>query len=159
MFRELVRKKQQLPLEECIEVLQKETRGVLSVVGDGGYPYGAPMNHWYNEEDGAVYFHCGNIGHRLDALRACDKVSFCVTEAGSPKADHPWALEVRSVVVFGRMEVISDPEQVCDISARLSRKFTRDEDYIRDEIAQHGHRTLLLRLRPEHICGKRVLEA
>ena len=69
MFRELVRKKQALSREECIEVLQKETRGVLSVIGDGGYPYGAPMNHWYNEEDGCIYFHCGNAGHRVDALR------------------------------------------------------------------------------------------
>ena len=160
MFRELTRKQQALSPEECAALLTRETRGVLCVNGDGGYPYGAPMNHYFEPSDGCIYFHCGTqSSHRLDALRACDKVSFCVTEAGSPKADHPWALEVRSVVVFGRMEVISDPEQVCDISARLSRKFTRDEDYIRDEIAQHGHRTLLLRLRPEHICGKRVLEA
>ena len=54
MFRELVRKKQALSREDCIDVLQKESRGVLSVVGDGGYPYGAPMNHWYNEEDGDI---------------------------------------------------------------------------------------------------------
>ena len=31
-------------------------RGVLSVLDDNGYPYGIPMNHWYNEEDGKLYF-------------------------------------------------------------------------------------------------------
>ena len=72
MFRELLRKKQALSREDCIDVLQKETRGVLSVIGDDGYPYGTPMNHWYNEDDGAVYFHCGNVGHRLEALREND---------------------------------------------------------------------------------------
>ena len=34
MFRELVRKNKQIPAEECIALLTKETRGVLSVNGD-----------------------------------------------------------------------------------------------------------------------------
>ena len=69
LFRELTRKKQQLSNEECIELLKTEKRSVLSVMGDDGYPYGMPMNHWYDEEDGNIYFHCGRAGHRLDALK------------------------------------------------------------------------------------------
>ena len=34
MFREVTRKKQQLPLEECIEIMKAQPRGVLSVLGD-----------------------------------------------------------------------------------------------------------------------------
>ena len=78
MFREMIRTAKQLPMEECITILKNEKRGVLSVLGDEDYPYGMPMNHFYNEDDGAVYFHCGKVGHRLDALRKHDKVSFCV---------------------------------------------------------------------------------
>ena len=59
MFRALARKKQQISREECIDLLTRETRGVLSVIGDGGYPYGMPMNHFYCPEDGKIYFHCG----------------------------------------------------------------------------------------------------
>lgn len=69
MFRELIRQNKKLSMEECIYVLKTEKRGVLSVNGDNDYPYGMPMNHWYNEEDGKIYFHCGNVGHRLDALK------------------------------------------------------------------------------------------
>ena len=54
MFRELVRKNKQLPIEECIALLTRETRGVLSVNGDDGYPYGMPMNHFYNPEDSYI---------------------------------------------------------------------------------------------------------
>ena len=36
MFRELVRKKQQLTHGECVELLKNEMRGVLSVMGDDG---------------------------------------------------------------------------------------------------------------------------
>ena len=54
MFREMVRKKQQLTREEAIELLKKEPRGVLSLLGDDGYPYGVPIDHWYNSEDGWI---------------------------------------------------------------------------------------------------------
>ena len=43
MFRTLVRRKQQLPQEECVRILETEKRGVLSVLGDDGYPYGMPL--------------------------------------------------------------------------------------------------------------------
>ena len=26
------------------------------------------MNHFYNEDDGAIYFHCGRGGHREEAI-------------------------------------------------------------------------------------------
>lgn len=51
MFREMLRKKQQLSEEECINILKNQLRGVLSVLGDDEYPYGMPMNHFYCEED------------------------------------------------------------------------------------------------------------
>ncbi len=41
----------------------------------------------------------------------------------------------------------------------LSRKFTQDEEYIQKEIEQHAHKTVLLKLAVENICGKRVTEA
>ena len=158
MFRELMRKNQQLTDAECIEVLETETRGVLSVIGDEGYPYGTPINHFYNDEDGCIYFHCGNFGHRLEALQACDKVSFCVYDKGA-RMEGDWALTVKSVIIFGRIEIISEVEKVVDIVTKLSYKFTQDDEYIQREIASAAHKTLLLRLVPEHICGKRVNES
>ena len=158
MFRELVRKNKQISREDCIAVLEKETRGVLSVIGDEGYPYGTPMNHWYDEEDGCVWFHCGNIGHRLEALRKNDKVSFCVCDQGY-RREGEWAYNVRSVIIFGRMQIVDDYETIVNITTKLSHKFTQDDDYIRREIRDHAHRTLLLRLVPEHMCGTLVEES
>ena len=159
IFRELTRKKKALGAEECLEVLRTEKRGVLSVIGDGGYPYGMPMNHYYCDEDGAVYFHSGKgKGHRNDALGACRKASFCVYDAGE-REDGDWVLTVRSVIVFGRIETVEDPARVAEITAALSRKFTEDEAYIRAEIGQYLNATVLLRLVPEQITGKRVKES
>ena len=158
MFRELVRKNKQLDNKDCINILKNETLGVLSVIGDDGYPYGMPMNHWYNEDDGCIYFHTGNIGHRLDALRRCEKVSFCTYDKGY-REEGEWAFKVKSVIVFGRIDILNDIETIIDITTKLSYKFTTDKEYIKKEIKESGHRTLLLRLKPEHICGKLVTEA
>lgn len=158
MFRELTRKNKQISMEECIRVLKNETRGVLSVLGDNEYPYGMPMNHWYNEKDGKIYFHCGKKGHRLDALKNHDKVSFCVYDEGY-RNDGEWALNVKSVIVFGKIDIIDDMDKIVNISTNLSHKFTQDEAYIREEIEKYAHETLLLQLTPEHICGKLVKES
>lgn len=158
MFRELTRKHKQITAEECAEVLKTETRGVLSVIGDEGYPYGMPMNHYYNEDDGCIYFHCGKAGHRIDSLRTDNKVSFCVYDHGY-RNEGEWFLRVKSVIVFGKIEIISDWDMIVDISTGLSRKFGRSDEQIREEIESSGKATLLLKLTPENICGKLVNEA
>ena len=158
MFRELVRKNKQLSMEECVYVLKNEKRGVLSVKGDNDYPYGMPMNHWYDEEDGKIYFHCGTIGHRLEALQKDNRVSFCTYDAGYRNPGQ-WPLNIKSVIVFGRIEIVNDLDRIVDITTKLSYKFIQDEKYIKDEIEKHAHRTLLLELTPEHICGKLVTES
>lgn len=157
MFREMQRKKQALDASACVELLKNETRGVLSVIGDDGYPYGMPMNHYYHEEDGCLYFHCGKRGHRIDALSRSQKASFCVFDKGV-REEQGWALTVCSVIVFGDVEIVTDPEVVSDISRKLSHKFTSDEAYIDEEIRKYAASTVLLRLKPLHMCGKRVQE-
>ena len=158
MFRELQRKNKQLSREECVRILKNETRGVLSVVGDGGYPYGMPMNHFYDEESGNIYFHCGKEGHRVDSLKQCDKVSFCVFDKGE-RENGQWAFIVKSVIVFGKIEMAEDIELVSNIARKLGLKFDCDRSYIEKEIKAAAEKTLLLKLVPEHICGKTVTEA
>jgi len=158
LFRELIRKNRKLSMEDCVHILKTEKRGVLSVIGDNNYPYGMPMNHFYNEEDGKIYFHCGKTGHRLDSLKKIDKVSFCTYDKGYQNPGE-WALNIKSVIVFGKIAIVDDIEKISEISAKLSYKFTQDEDYIRTEIEKFAKATLLLELTPEHICGKLVEES
>ena len=158
MFRELIRKNKKIPMEECIRLLENQKRGILSVNGDDGYPYGMPMNHWYDPKDGKIYFHCGYGGHREDALKQSDKVSFCVHDEGSC-SEGSWALHIKSVIVFGRIQLVDDPALIVKIATKLGHKFTEDEGYIQTEIERYAHRTRLLVLTPEHICGKWVEES
>ena len=112
MFREIVRKKQALTADECTQILKTELRGVLSVIGDGGY-----------REEG------------------------------------DWALNIKSVIVFGKIRAVKDFDRAMDICRKLSYKFTSDSEYIEKEIVSFGKNTLCLELIPEHITGKKIKES
>ena len=158
MFREVVRKKQALTKEECEEILIREPRGVLCVNGDDGYPYGMPIDHWYCPENGKIYFHTGKSGHRTDALRRSDKVCYCVYDEGFRK-EGEWALNIKSVIAFGKIRFIEEREEAVEITRKLSFKYTDDADYIEEEIRRSGARVLCLEMTVEHMTGKIVNES
>ena len=160
MFRTMRRFKQQISEEECIRILQEEKRGILSMHGEDGYPYGIPMNHWYNPENGKLYFHCAKTGHKLDAIRKNDKVSYCVYDQGFRK-DGDWALNIRSVVVFCRARIVEDAEDDLRrrIAVGLCRKFTDDEAFLQKELVNAMPRAAFLELTPDHMTGKLVNES
>ena len=151
------RLKQQISEEECIRILKEQPRGVLSMIGDDGYPYGIPMNHLYME-DGHLYFHGTKESHKIDAISKCDKVSYCVYDQGYRK-EGEWALNIISVVVFGRIRVVEDEEKKREICTLLTRKFTDDEEYLQKELKNAFPRVNCLELIPEHMTGKLVNES
>ena len=139
MFRPMAapRAKQQISEEECIQILKEQKRGILCVLGDDDYPYGTPTNHFYNEADGKIYFHSNKKGHKVDAMKKHDKICFVCYDEGFIK-EGDWALNIKSVVVFGKVEFIEDKETVVDIMTQLSHKFTDDEAYIAKEMKAAG---------------------
>lgn len=158
MFREMRRFKQQISNEKCIEILKNEPRGVLSVMGEDGYPYGVPINHYYDEKSGNIYFHGSKQGHKIDSIMNCDKVSLCVYDKGYRK-DGEWALNINSVIVFGRIKPVEDMDKIISVLHGICHKFTDDEKYIKDEIEQHTKNVMILELVPEYITGKLVNES
>ena len=67
MFREMRRKRQLLPPEESLAILERMTGGTLALHGDNGYPYAVPVSYVY--ADGKIYFHGAVQGHKMDAIR------------------------------------------------------------------------------------------
>ena len=78
MFRPIRRKKKEMDIDAAKELLQCSRRGVLAVNGDDGYPYAVPVNYFYDSDAGKIYFHGARVGHKVDALKASDKVCFTV---------------------------------------------------------------------------------
>ena len=150
--------KQQLSDADALEILAKAKRGVLSVVGDDGWPYGIWLNPHYRREDGRIYFHGAKEGHKIDALRRDARVSFTVIDDGV-QDEGSWAYTFRSVVVFGRIEFVENQAFALELCRELARRFNPSEEDIEKEIRMAGARVQMLCLIPEHITGKRVHEA
>ncbi len=156
MFRPMRRHKQALTPEQCVRVLEGEPRGVLSVHGEDGYPYGFPMDHLYL--DGKLYFHCARQGHKLDALRADDRAGYCVMDQGF-RREGEWALNIQSVIVFGRVRKVEDPARREHIARELGLKYYPSAQEVEKELAQALDRAELLELSIEHMTGKLVNES
>ena len=156
MFRSMRRFKQQLSQEECIDILKKEPRGVLAVHGEDGYPYALPMNHIYIDEK--LYFHCAKEGHKLDALKADSRVSFCVMDKGFRK-EGEWALNIKSVIIFGKIKKVTDREKALYVVRQLGLKHYPTPEGVEEEIRKSFDRVQLLELTIDHMTGKLVNES
>lgn len=156
MFREMRRKKQQLTQEECVSLLETLPRGVLAVLGDDDYPYTVPMDFVY--ENGKLFFHCAQTGHKLDAIARHDKVSFCVMDEGF-RREGEWALNIRSVICFGRLHRVTDPQVIENHVRKLGLKYNPDPKDVEREIRESLHHVCVLALDIEHMTGKIVNES
>lgn len=158
MFRPMRRYKQQLSDNDCIQVLKSEMRGVLAILGDDNYPYAIPLSFYFSEEDNKIYFHGAGKGHKIDAIKKCDKASFCILSNGVKVPDRI-GLNFKSIIVFGRIKILEDREKTLDICRKLSKKFNYGNEYIEDEIKKFANVVTVLELTPEQITGKLVNES
>lgn len=158
MFRKMRRFKQQLENDECVSILKKEPRGVLSLIGDDGYPYCIPITHYYDEKNGKIYFHGAKEGHKIDAIKNCDKACFCVYDKGFVK-EGEWALNIKSLVVFGKINFVTDMKKSEEICTHLVQKFTDDQKYLEKELKNALSRVQCLEFTIEHMTGKLVNES
>lgn len=108
MFREITRKNQVLEKDMVEKILETETWGVLSLIGDGDYPYGVPVNYAYC--DGKIYFHGAMKGHKFDAMVKHDKVSFTVVSEDSI-VEKEYTTAYSSVILFGRVACLEGEER------------------------------------------------
>ncbi len=157
MFRKMRRFKQELPKEECIGILIEEKRGVLSVIGDGGYPYGVPIDFFFDKDGGKLYFHSAKVGHKIDAITSCDKVCFTVWRPERLSEDG-WSWYAASVIAMGRAELVDDTQKTLSALRKLGLKYYPDKDGVEREIEKDSARVQIIEMSIEHLTGKRVHE-
>lgn len=152
MFRNMRRLNQALSEEASIQILRRGSFGVMAVSGDDGYPYTVPLSYVYFNEK--LYFHCAKAGHKLDAITANDKVSFCVVDQDEVDPDLFTSL-YRSVIVFGKAHIIKDEETKRFAMAMLAEKYSPNRQERRDgQISRQMPQLGIIELTIEHISGK-----
>ena len=157
MFREMRRKKQQLTDAECIDILARNTSGVLAVLGDDDYPYAVPLS--YYSDTNKIYFHCAKSGHKLDAIQRNCKSSFCVIDQDLI-IPAEYTTYFRSVIVFGRIRVLQDEQEKRAAIEKLAIKYAPDDsiDGRQQAIDREWAPLCMLEMNIEHMTGKEAIE-
>lgn len=109
MSHEMRRKDRLITQEDARELLEKGIYGVLSTIGEDGYPYAVPVNYVCDEE--AVYFHCAKgCGRKLENLNFSPKAGFTVVGASEVLADQ-FAMNYESVVITGVVSEVTEGKE------------------------------------------------
>lgn len=152
MFREMRRNRQLLPVAESKAILENSATGILAVSGDDDYPYTVPVNYAYVGD--SIYIHSAKEGHKIDAIKRNDKVSFCVIEKDDVQPQL-FATYYRSVTVFGRARILTDDEERRKALIHIIEKYS--PEYIEEgkqEIERDWDRVCLIEVKIDHMTGK-----
>ena len=156
MFRKMRRFRQELSAAEARRVLEQGSCGVLACAGDDGYPYAVPLSYVFH--DGHIYFHSAVEGHQIDAIRGCEKVSFCVVAQDQVVAEE-LTTYFRSAVAFGRARLVEDEAERRGPLMCLGLKYGPGmDDFVQKHIDDEIHRTALVDIQIEHLTGKEAIE-
>jgi uncharacterized protein len=125
-----------------------------------GQPFLKPTTFVYDEADHAIYIHGALEGRMRTNIEANPRVSFCIAEMGRLlPADTAMevGVEYASVVVFGKVEILSDAEKSRHVlQLLLDRYFPHlkpGEDY-REIIPEELNITAVYRIGIEAWSGK-----
>lgn len=151
------RKRQALSPEEISLILYKGTSGILALSGDDNYPYAVPISYVYDGEN--IYFHCAKSGHKLDAIQRNAKASFCVIDQDQIVPDE-YTSYFRSVIAFGRIEIIEDDRGKRAAIEKLAIKYAPKDTLIgRNHVIEREWTPLcMLKMSIDHITGKEAIE-
>ena len=151
------RKNQLLPQEEAEAMLRQGTSGVLSLLGDGGYPYGVPLSYVYH--NGKLYFHCAKAGHKLDAIARSPKASFCVIDQDQA-VPLEYTTYFRSVLAFGVVRVLEDEGQQRAAIEQLAIRYAPQDSpqHSQQAIQAEWSALCMLEMELHHLSGKQAKE-
>ena len=74
-------------------------------------------------------------------------------------SEEEWALNIKSVIAFGRISLVEDEEVAKRICTHLVGRFTDDQEYLEKELKNALPRVQCLAMGIEHMTGKLVNES
>lgn len=156
-MREMRRSRQLLGEAETLEILDRGSHGVLALIGDGGYPYALPIS--YAREGDRLYMHCAKAGHKLDALRAEPRASFCVV-ARDEVVPEEFTTRYRSAIAFGRIHELAGEEEILRALRLLCAKYCPGigAEAVEAAIAREFAGVNVLEFKIERLSGKQARE-
>lgn len=108
--------------ERIADILRRSHWGVLSTVDADGGPYGVPIGFAWDESDNSLILHTYHTGQKIEDVDRDNRVCFSIV-GGSELVTDKFSANFESLVIFGRMEKISDPAESIRAAKIFCRKF------------------------------------
>ena len=112
--------------EKWIKALLHRTEiGMLASRWDD-QPFATPTSFWFDEENHQIIFHSNITGRMRANLDRHPKVSFVVFEQGRFLPSNialEFSVQYRSVMVFGNVDVITEPDETRRVLNGLIKKY------------------------------------
>ncbi len=146
--------------EEIIGILNRQHICHLAMCAEN-QPYVIPMIFAY--QDNALYFHCAEVGTKLDILRknhnVCFEVQSSITEKVVENTYKPcdWGISYESVIGFGTAEILNDREDKIDAYRLLVNKMKPEHYSHSDDLYTEKKitGTLIIKVTISSMTGKR----
>ncbi len=155
MITEPRRKERTIKTAREMELLLEDMPvGRLAVMTEDG-PYVVAVNYLFLE--GNIYFHSGQSGRKIEALRADSRVCFLVDDVG-PQVIWERGCGItqiyKSVVCFGKAEFVEGPAEKMRILEKLVRKFVPANQPFSPMKDQDIVKTAVVKIVVESMSGK-----
>lgn len=154
-FRKMRRFKQQLSVDETIEIIKKNKTAILGVNGDNGYPYTVPINYVY--ADDKIYFHGAKSGHKIDSIKNNNKVSLSIVDKDDVVAEE-LTTYFRSVSIFGVARILDTDDEIFHAAEVFGLKYNEDKEAVDKEIKREWNALCCIEISIEHMTGKEAIE-
>lgn len=147
------RKDRQISKEEALELLGRNEYGMLATVGEDGQPYVTPLS--YVLMDGILYFHCAQVGQKLDNIAFCPRVCFCTVSGTEPVYDGSFSTYFESAVVYGKARKVENEDEKRRSLMLLAEKYLPEHmDKAEGDITKSFQRTTVYAISIDSVSGK-----
>ncbi len=120
-MRQMRRKDKQATSNDVLRILMECEYGTLATISLDGSPYVVPLNYVYYNE--AIYFHCANVGHKIDNIANNKKACFNVVQ-NTKVLKEKLSTKYESVTAFGIIDIVIDEIEIVDAMTSLIKKYS-----------------------------------
>ena len=150
MFHPMRRSDRAISKEAALEVLAKGSYGVLSTIGENGYPSGTPLNYADDGENIYVHFAAGSA---LKNVALNPKVCFTVVTCNDVIPSE-FSTNYESVMAFGTAEEVHGQEKYDGLHLLVKKYSAKFEKEGVEYIGKAIDNCLILKIKIDHITGK-----
>lgn len=136
----------------ALSVLKQCEYAVLATIDPEGNPYCIPVSPACL--NGAVYFHCGLKGQKLDHIQNCPQV--CLTGATHVRqVQDKYTMDFDSFVLRGTAEMVEDREEKIAALRAISERYAPDRlDLFETVLARSLDKTGICKITPVKLTGR-----